>query len=98
MEEPEDLPSPISALREDRIKDRQNVNHPERIVLPQWVGGRLLAHPFCLFPLGSTTSSCTSPMDPHTTEGKQDSLLSQEISEIDTGFLCESWFYHLPAL
>ena len=41
-------PLPISALRDDRVKDRQEANLPERTVLVQGVGGRLPAHPFCL--------------------------------------------------
>ena len=37
------------------------------------------------FPLGSTTSTCPSPVVAHTTEGKQDGLLSQQISEKTEG-------------
>ena len=49
-EEPEALPSLIKALRDDRVKDRQEVNLLERIVLIQSVFGQLLVHPFFLFP------------------------------------------------
>ena len=35
-EGPEALPSPISALRDDRVKDRQEVNLPETRVLLWW--------------------------------------------------------------
>ena len=86
-EGPEALPSPISALRDDRVKDRQEVNLPETRGL-LWGGGRrgrLLFTPSGFFPLGSTTSTCPSTMDPHTTEGKQDGLLSQQISEKTEG-------------
>ena len=52
------------------------------LIRPQ---GRLLFPSSGFSPLGSTTSSCPSTMDPHTTEGKQDGLLSQQISEKTEG-------------
>ena len=86
-EGPEALSSPISALRDDRVKDRQEVNIPETKVLLWGCGwqGKLLFTPSGYFPQGSTTSTCPSIMDPHTTEGKQDGLLSQQISEKTEG-------------
>uniref|UniRef100_A0A8C6FY82 Immunoglobulin domain-containing protein n=1 Tax=Moschus moschiferus TaxID=68415 RepID=A0A8C6FY82_MOSMO len=41
--------------------------------------------PLFLSVAGSTTSTCPSTMDPHSTEGKQDGLLSQQISEKTEG-------------
>ncbi|KAB0339608.1 hypothetical protein FD754_023793 [Muntiacus muntjak] len=43
------------------------------------------SEPLLLSVSGSTTSTCPSTMDPHTTEGKQDGLLSQQISEKTEG-------------
>ena len=63
---------------------------PSRNKSPPVVGwGRLLFTLSGFFPLDSTTSTCPSTMDPHTTEGKQDGLLSQQISEM-TESLCVS--------
>ena len=84
-EGPKALPSPISALRDERVKERQEVNLPEtRVVL--WWGEEGYCSPIlAFFPLGSSTRTCRSTMDPHITEGKQDGLLSQQISEMTEG-------------
>ena len=74
-------PSPISALGDHRVKDRQEVSLPERTVLLWWGEEGYLLTPSVFFLLGSTTSTFPSPMDAHTTEGKQEGLLSQQISE-----------------
>ena len=85
VEGPEALPCPISALRDHRVKNRQDVNFSERIVLPQWGKEGYLLTPSVFSPLRSTTSSCPSHIDPLTTEGRQDGLLSQQLSEKTEG-------------
>ena len=81
-EGPEALPSPISAVRDERVKEWQEANLPETSVLLWWGEEGYCSPPLAFPPLESTRSSCPSTMDPHITEGKQDCLLSQQISEM----------------
>ena len=84
-EGPEALPSPISALRDDRVKDSQEVSLPERTILLQWGNEGYLLTPSVFFSPRVHYSTCPSPVVPHTPEGKQEGLLSQQISEKTEG-------------
>ena len=62
---------------------RRSTFQKEYSSFSQYEEGYLFTPVFFL--LGSTTSTCQSTTDPHTTEGKQDGLLSQQISEKTEG-------------
>ena len=77
-QKPAPAPSVLRGMTDSRTGRRSTFQKQESSF-----GGvrKVTVHPFWLFSPRVPYNTCPSTMDPHTTEGKQDRLLSQQISE-----------------